>query len=175
MQDFFCKQNFDYDDTKDYRLVVLYTNPRYDVRAPDNGFIRHLNYMDLIVECEINHFCKEEFVVKGRIIFIPVPAENEYTHDLINVLLIRIHKAALAIICKRLESEIKILIHEHAICIRQRCRWRKFVNRVGKMKKWKYPYGFHIIRTQTMFLNGCTDAIDDIDSYVASNPHFEVE
>ena len=169
------KQNFNYDNISDYRVVLLYTHPRYDVRAPDTGFIKHLKYMEFIEECEMGEFYKEEFVVKGRIIFIPVPAENEYTHDLINVLLKRIHKAALAIICKRLDSEIKILIHEHAICIGQRCIWRKFVNRVGAMKKWKYPYEFHIIRTQTMFLNGCTDAIDDIDSYVASNPHFEIE
>ena len=169
------RQNFNYDDTNDYRIVALYTNPRYDVRAPDNGFIKHLNYMDFIEECEMNDFYKEEFVVKGRTIFIPAPTEDKYTHDLINVLLKRIHKAALAIINKRLDPEIKILIHEHALCIGQRCIWQKFVRKVGTMKKWIYPYEFHIVRTKTMFLNGCIDVIDDIEFYGASNPYFEVE
>ena len=113
--------------------------------------------------------------MKGRTIFIPAPTEDEYTHDLINVLLKRIHKAALAIINKRLDPEIKILIHEHALCIGQRCIWQKFVKRAGAMKKWTYPYEFHIVRTKTMFLNGCIDVIGDIEFYGTPNPYFEIE
>ena len=169
------RQSFNYDDTNDYRLVVLYTNPRCDVRAPFNGFIKHLNYMDFMEECEINDFCKEEFVVKGRTIFIPVPCEYHKNYELVNIFLKRIQKAAIAIINKRLDPEIKILIHEHALCIGQKCIWQIFVKKVGTMGKWTYPYDFHIVRAKTMFLNGCKEVIGDIEFYGASNPYFEVE
>ena len=48
------KENFDYRDKEDYRVVILHTKPRYDAKAPDNGFTKHMKYVNFMKECEYN-------------------------------------------------------------------------------------------------------------------------
>ena len=168
-------ENFDYRDKEDYRVVILHTKPRYDIRAPDNGFIKHMKYVNFMKECEYNNFDQQQFIARQRIIFTPTPEKYCNNYELIDISIDRIHKAALTIKKKRSESNIRILIHEHSLCINKKCLWRQFVDVANSLNVRKRPYSFHIIRSDTVFLNGCHDVVDDFEFYKTPNPNIEIE
>ena len=62
---------------------------------------------------------KQQFIVRQRIIFIPVPEKYYNNYELIDILMDRIHKAALTIARMRSNPTIKILVHEHAFFIKK--------------------------------------------------------
>ena len=169
------KEDFNYNNKTDYRVEILHTRPRYDAKAPDNAFIKHMKYLNFIKECEYNDFGKQQFIVRQRIIFVPFPEKYNSNYELIDILMDRIHKAAKTIVKKRSGPFIKILIHEHGFCINKKCLWKQFVDIANCQNVKKRPFSLHIIRTDTVFLNGCQDVADDFEFYKSPNPNFEIE
>ena len=169
------KQDFDYDNHEDYRVVILHTHPRYDVRTPDNRFIKHLKYLDFIKECEDEEFKKYQYLVRKRVIFIPAPERYQSNYELIGYLMNSIDRAALAIAKSRPKALIKVLVHEHALCVGSKCLWKHIINICNRGQMWTRPYRIHIIKTDTIFLNGCQDIIGDVKFYKSSNPNTKIE
>ena len=57
----------------EYRVVILHTQPRCGVKAPDNNFAKDLDYLNLDQERQGNDYGKHEGIVAERINSAPVP------------------------------------------------------------------------------------------------------
>ena len=118
------KRKFNYDKRcKGYKLVILHTDPRYDVKAPDNNFIKNEDYLKFMEKCQNEDFKSCEFIIIKGIIYLPVPKEYTNTWELVDILIKRLYKAILHILKENSICDdpllayvsIEIFIHEHSV------------------------------------------------------------
>ena len=114
-------------------------------------------------------------MVRKRIIFIPAPENYRPKYELTGYLMGTIDRAALAIIKRRPMASIKVLVHEHALCIGSKCLWEQIISICNGGQMWRRPYRIHIVKTDTIFLNGCHEIKDDEKFYKSSNPSTTIE
>ena len=180
------KKKYNYNGrTRGYKVVIVHIDPRYDIKAPDNNFIKNQDYLEVIKLCEQNDFKSHGFKVIKSTIYVMVPSKDRYYNDweLADIFIERIHKAALEILNKngisifdKLSPEsIDIFIHEHTVCIGAKCLWRQFVDLLDSKQLLEYSYRIQIVQSPTIFINGCEEAEDEIEFYKSSNTDFYID
>ena len=159
-------KKFDYERTDGYKIVLLDVHPRYDIRAPDNYFIKDLNYLKLIREFERHQVSNFNFYFKKGRIFLPIPVEIENNWNLADRIVRNLHQAATRRLEDSPKSRLNLYIHEHSVCVRSnKCLWRQFIDLINTQGRENLNYRIHIVKSETIFLNGCKEVSDDIDFY----------
>ena len=157
---------FDYEKMEGYRIVLLDTHPRYDIRAPDNLFIQDLDYLKLIEEFERHRAAKFRYYFKRGRIFLPIPIYFENNWNLADKIVDSLHQAALRRLRDVAGTRIDIYIHEHSVCVRSaKCLWRQFVDLINTADRKRFNYRVHIVKTNTIFLNSCKKIENDREYY----------
>ena len=180
------KKKYNYNGrTKGYKVVVVHVDPRYDIRAPDNNFIKNRDYLEIVELCEKNNFKSLGFKVVKSTIYVMVPSKDSYHNNwqLADIFIRNIHEAALEILIKNglsvfdkgSEMSIDIFMHEHAVCIEQKCLWRQFVDLLDSKHLLNSNYRIQIVQSPTIFVNGCEEFDDEIEFYKSSNKDFYID
>ena len=159
-------KEFDYEQTDGYKIVLLDVHPRYDIRAPDNYFIKDLDYLKLIREFERHQVSNFNFYFKKGRIFLPIPMEIENNWNLADRIVHNLHQAATRRLEDSPKSRLNLYIHEHSVCVRSnKCLWRQFIDLINTQGRENLNYRIHIVKSETIFLNGCKEVSDDIEFY----------
>ena len=162
-------RKFDYEQTDGYKIVILDVHPRYDIRAPDNNFIKDFDYLNLIKEFERHQVSNFNFYFKKGRIFLPIPIEIENSWNLADKLVDNLHKAATRRLKDSPNIRLNLYIHEHSVCVRSnKCLWRQFIDLINTQGREKFNYRIHIVKSETIILNGCRDVSNDRDLYTRS-------
>ena len=152
------RREYNYATNEGYRVVLLDSDPRYDVRAPDNRFIQDPDYLELIRYCESIRARDRDYFIYNGIIFILIPKDSVNNWHLADRVAARLHSAAREILNTYLGTEIDIFVHEHTICGGvPNCFWRQFVDIIQDPSRRTFNYNLHIVQSDTIFLNDCID------------------
>ena len=157
---------FDYEKLDGYKIVLLDTHPRYDVRAPDNMFIKDFDYLRLISEFEHHNAARFHYYFKRGRIFLPIPIYFENNWNLADKIVDSLHRAAIRRLKDVMGTQITLYIHEHSVCARSnKCLWRQFVDLINSPERRRFNYRIHILKSDTIFMNGCEEITNDREYY----------
>ena len=159
---------YDYERIDGYKIVLLDTHPRYDVRAPDNNFIKDFDYLKLLDEFERHSVARFQYYFKRGRIFLPIPIYFENNWNLADKIVDSLHRAAIRRLKDGGGTQIEIFIHEHSVCVRSnKCLWRQFVDLINAPERRRFNYRIHILKSDTIFLNDCEKITNDREFYTS--------
>ena len=99
-----------------------------------------------------------------------MPIEIENKRSLATTLVENLHKAATRRLDDSSNIKINLYIHEHSVCIRSnKCIWKQFIDLLNTQGREKFNYRIHIVKSDTIFLNGCKEVSNDKNFYSRQN------
>ena len=110
-------------------------------------------------KCQNEDFKSCEFIIAKGIMYLPVPKDYSNNWELADILIKRLHKAALHILRENsicddpllAHISIEIFAHEHSVCVGRKCLWRQFVDLPNSNNMRNYKFRFHTVRSPTIF------------------------
>ena len=177
------KKNVDYrklsyvdDNRAVYKIVIVDTKAWYDIKVPNSNFISMFDFHELLGVFRNSKLSEKEFIIKSDYIFIPTQKALCMNPRDVKGIINCIHYAALDILGRFKLGNLDLMMHEHALCIRNRCVWKEFITEINNdYPRLNYRYRITLIKTTLAFQPECKEIMHEYAFYRTKNPFFTIE